>query len=88
MTSRNQLAEEFAEGKKKGRASNLFIEGDTIYSYGYHFPIATVDRKTRTAEFNEDKYSQSTSSQQSAVRRALTNQGQRKNSGRSVENAR
>lgn len=27
--------------KKSGKGNNMFFEGDTIYSYGHHFPIAT-----------------------------------------------
>ena len=35
-----KLASLFAQGAISGRGFNMFIEGDTIYSYGYHFPIA------------------------------------------------
>lgn len=64
------LAIQFARGEKpKGRAGNVFYENSVIYSYGYHFPIAYI-RGTR-AFINSDKYSISTSRQQSYVRRAL-----------------
>ena len=26
--------------QSRGKACNMFFEGDIIYSYGYHFPIA------------------------------------------------
>ena len=34
------LALNFSNGSTKGKGSHMFIEHDTIYSYGYHFPIA------------------------------------------------
>jgi hypothetical protein len=34
-----EVAELFADGKF-GRSKNMFIDGNTIYSYGYHYPIA------------------------------------------------
>lgn len=70
MTSNQTLADEFAAGKKHGTGSHLFIEGNTIYSYGYHFPIATI-KNDNTVLFNEDKYSPTTSKHQTYVRRAL-----------------
>lgn len=38
--SRRDLARDFVEGATSGRASSMYIEGDRIYSYGPHFPIA------------------------------------------------
>ena len=45
-----KTAKAFAAGKTKGKALHMFIDGDTIYSYGQHFPIArradqTIDGK-------------------------------------------
>jgi len=34
-----QVAGAFARGEK-GKSNNMFINGDKIYSYGYHFTIA------------------------------------------------
>lgn len=67
--SNKQLAQEFAKGARKGRGSNMFIDGDTIYSYGYHFPLA---RRLINGKFwiNEEKRSQSTFRHQSYVRYA------------------
>lgn len=35
-----QLARSFAEGATSGKAGSLYIHGDTLYSYGPHFPVA------------------------------------------------
>jgi hypothetical protein len=59
---------------KKCRGFNMFYEGETIYSYGSHFPIArffTAPNGERVVLFNEDSYSVSTSKHQTIVRRAL-----------------
>lgn len=66
------VAQRFAEGKTTGRGSNLFIDGDTIYSYGYHFAICT--RFNGYYFFTEDNYSISTSRHKSYVRDALDSQ--------------
>jgi hypothetical protein len=37
-----------AQGHESARIRRIFFEGDTIYSYGYHFPIASFyDKKKR-----------------------------------------
>lgn len=53
-----------------GKLTPLFIEGDTIYSYGKHFPLA---RRNADGTFwvNPDKYSVTTSKHQSMVRGAI-----------------
>lgn len=40
IMNNTQVCEAFSNGETEGRGSNLFIDGDTIYSYGHHFPIA------------------------------------------------
>lgn len=72
--SNKKIAEKFAAGATSGRGSNLFIEGDTIYSYGYHFPVA---RRTGggTANLTTQKYSQSTARHVSIVSGALHRAG-------------
>lgn len=68
--NRNDLAERFVDGHTKGRTRNMFIEGDTIYSYGTHFPIAK--RLTATEFlFNSRSYSSSTRCHKAAVSRAI-----------------
>lgn len=67
-----QIINNFANGATSGNNSNrsLFIEGDTIYSYGYHFPLA---RRNADGTFwvNPDRYSVTTSKHQSMVRGAI-----------------
>ncbi|MCC5780519.1 hypothetical protein H7H48_15770 [Nitratireductor sp. B36] len=53
----------------------MFYEGDTIYSYGYHFPIATLmaDAEGRTVVlFTTDNYSTSTAKHKSITGRACS----------------
>lgn len=38
--SNYDIAHDFAYGYESGRSCNMFIDGDCIYSYGYHFCIA------------------------------------------------
>lgn len=64
-----ELAKAFADGAVKGKGSNMFIEGDTIYSCGYHFKIAV--RYGDYYLFNSKGYSHSTAKQQSHVRSEL-----------------
>lgn len=42
--SNQEIAHKFFHSVKRdaGRAGNLWFSGETIYSYGYHFPIATI----------------------------------------------
>lgn len=70
--ARAYARKELTEGK--AREGRVFVEGDTIYSYGKHFPIAT---RIRDNEYllNEQRYSNTTSKQQSQVRSALNSEG-------------
>ncbi len=67
-----QIINKFVNGATTGNNSNrsLFIEGDTIYSYGKHFPLA---RRNADGTFwvNPDKYSVTTSKHQGMVRGAI-----------------
>lgn len=67
--SHKDLAYKFAHGATKGNGSNMFIDGDTIYSYGHHFPIAKRFRDGYL--FNPGTYSVSTSAHQGCVFRAI-----------------
>ena len=73
MTSHYQVAKAFAEGKTKGKGSRMFIDGNIIYSHGYHFPIAKRVRHNGKLLilFNANGYSMSTSQHKSYVRRCL-----------------
>lgn len=59
-----------APSEKELRAYAVFCDQETIWSYGYHFPIA-VFWDERTVLFNTDKYSVSTAKHQRIVRHAL-----------------
>ncbi len=75
MTNK-QLAERYAEGKLSGTAPRMFIDGVSIYSYGYHFPIATKI-KDGVYLFNIDGYSNTTARHKSHVLGALLSTGAR-----------
>lgn len=56
----------------QGRTNNgnIFFNGDTLYSYGYHFPLAHFINDN-TVIINDDSYSMTTSNHQALVRQAL-----------------
>ena len=77
----NDIIQKFVNGATSGKITRhnaftgqthtpLFIEGDTLYSYGHHFPLA---RRNADGTFwvNPDKYSTTTSKQQGLVRYAI-----------------
>lgn len=74
MKSNIEIARAYAAGATKGHAANLFIENDTIYSYGYHFPVAKK-LKEGIYLFNIERYSNSTSRHQSDIADALSHAG-------------
>src|SRR5258708_13051749 len=62
------------QDEARNRQGNLYFTGDTIYSYGSHFPIArhvTNDAGVRSVLFTTATYSVTTSSHCSAVRSAI-----------------
>jgi hypothetical protein len=62
------------QGEARNRQGNLYFNGDTIYSYGSHFPIArhvANDAGERAVLFTTASYSVTTSSHCSAVRSAI-----------------
>ena len=71
----NEVAHNWAhQTGRKSKGFAMFYEGDTIYSWGYHFPIAkfvTAPNGERVVLINKDSYSVSTSKHQCLVRRAL-----------------
>ena len=70
----SNVAKEFSQGAQKGKGSNLFIEDNTIYSYGHHFPIAirlTDNDGGYKYIWNTNKYSPTTSRHQSCVLSAI-----------------
>lgn len=68
MKSNQEVADAWAMGYS-AKSSNMFTDGETIYSYGYHFPIAT--RVNGHVLFNHTYYSATTRKHQSLVRRAM-----------------
>ncbi len=74
MTSHSQVAHIWAQGNVASRkGANVFFERNTIYSYGYHFPMGVLlqTEKGRFAALNSSSYSVSTSKQQGYVRNAV-----------------
>lgn len=74
--SQKELAKRFADGARTGKVLNVFIDGDRIYSYGYHFTIAErVNDKT--FRVTTCKYSQSTSRQTRIILNMLIGAGKK-----------
>jgi len=64
------LAHNYNNGAEKGKGSHIFIDGDTIFSYGYHFPIARK-LKENVYLFNSEGYSLTTEKHKGIVESAL-----------------
>ena len=74
MAKNKDIAKLFAEGATSGNVKNLYIEGNVIFSYGNHFPVAirlTTDSSGFKFIINSDKYSPTTSRHLSHVIRAI-----------------
>jgi len=72
MTKRNsEVAKMFAHGETEGKSRHMFIDGDTIYSYGSHFPIAKK-LNNDIILFNTSGYSSTTRHHKSLVFSALS----------------
>jgi len=69
MFSNADVCERFREGKRTGEAHNLFIEGNVLYSFGRHYPLAI--RFSDGWAINTEGYSQSTSRHRTHMCRAL-----------------
>lgn len=72
----NEIVRKFAEGAIKGKndAGSIFIDGERIYSYGYHFVIAERTG-AKTANVTKAKRSVTTSGHTTLVRSTLHNYG-------------
>jgi hypothetical protein len=87
MTTNGQVTDRFAQAAPDGamlrpRSNTVFVsaDGHTIYSYGHHFPMATImPAADGTARgwwlVNGDRHSVTTSGHQSALRTALARTG-------------
>ena len=65
MVSNDDVARAFSCGRSL-TAGNMFSEGDVVYSYGYHFPIA-IRLGGGKYLFNKDGYSSTTGCHKSLV---------------------
>jgi hypothetical protein len=70
-----QIISRFLNGATTGsnKQGSLFIEGDTLYSYGRHYPLA--QRLLGAVWVNSARYSNTTSKQASLVRSAASRKG-------------
>jgi hypothetical protein len=70
--TKEQIIKNFIQGHEKGKTPNgsLFTEGRVLYSYNYHFPLC-LRLEDGHFIFNKDKYSKTTSSQQSLLKRFM-----------------
>jgi hypothetical protein len=60
--------------QQEGKSANVFFEGNRLYSYGYHFPLAIIltnKKGDKVALINDSSYSNTTTKQQSFTRAAL-----------------
>ena len=64
MYTNTSIVEAFNNGATQGEANTMFIEGNVLYSYGHHFPLA-IRLKSGHHLINGDKYSVTTSQHQS-----------------------
>lgn len=69
-----EVVDWFSRGEKSGHSDNIFIEGDVIYDYGYHFPMA-IRMPGKKAYFNTDGYSVTTAKHKSSLQSALIGEG-------------
>lgn len=72
LKSHNEVAHVWAnQGQSEGRSGNIFFEGDTIYSYGHHFPMARLIPEKNVVLFTNAKSSVSTEKHKGIVRSAI-----------------
>jgi len=69
MVSHRDIAQSFAQGQTKATGSRMFIEDDTVFSYGRHYEICK--RVNGMYLFNGNGYSVSTAKHKSYVRSAI-----------------
>ncbi len=74
MNIKSLIKEWITQSKEKGKCGNVFYQGKTIYSYGYHHKLATISiYNPKIAIVNTKWVSSSTARQLSHVRSALIN---------------
>jgi hypothetical protein len=74
MRRQDDLVDYFVNGGTHGEASNMYIEGNTLYSYGLHFPLLVRMEHWKQGQFlmNADKHSVTTSQHQGMCFRHAT----------------
>lgn len=74
LSSNNECAHIWAsQSQALGRAGNVFFEGQIIYSYGHHFPVARfAPEYGNVVLFTDRGYSNSTSKHKSLIRSAIS----------------
>jgi len=71
--SNSDVAHNWAhQTEQKCRGNNVFYEGNTIYSYGYHFPIARIDTEKNIILYTANTYSTTTARHKSIVWEAIS----------------
>ena len=71
LENHNEVAHFWANKRQsQGKAGNMFFMNDTIYSYGYHFPIAKHYKNNLVLLTSKD-YSVSTSKHKSITRQSI-----------------
>ena len=73
FSNHNECAHIWAsQSQYEGRAGNIFFEGDTVYSYGRHFPVARFAPEFGDIVLFTDRgYSNSTAKHKSIIRAAI-----------------
>lgn len=71
MNNRNVAHAWAHQHKARATGSNFYFEGDTIYSYGRHFPIARIDVDRGIVWFTTRGYSNTTAKHISLARQAI-----------------
>lgn len=76
MATHDAVAHAWAnKTKPRLKGTNMYFEGDTIYSYGDHFPVARhvcTDRNDNVVLFTTREYSVTTSAHKSTIGRACS----------------
>jgi hypothetical protein len=72
FSSNDQLSHIWASGSQaNGHSKHMFFVDNVIYSYGYHYTIATFHRKEGIVLLNNDSYGPTTGGHISAVKSAI-----------------
>jgi hypothetical protein len=72
MASNSVVAHNWANQTGKScNGSSFFYEGQTLYSFGYHFVVGAITEDGKTAVMNSQSYSSSTNKHQSRARSAV-----------------